>query len=62
MKYRHINLLFYHLKLRYCVVIEFKACDFAPGFIRLDDILCHLDDRLTIDLLLVKSKSGIFTI
>ena len=29
----YLDLLFYHLKLRCCVVIALKACDFEPGFI-----------------------------
>lgn len=60
-----IDLLFYHLKLRCYVVIELKACDFEPGFISqlnmyqniVNDILCHLDDKPTIGLLLVKGKN-----
>lgn len=53
------------MKLRCYVVIELKACDFEPGFISqlnmyqnvINDILCHLDDKPTIDLLLVKGKN-----
>lgn len=61
----YIDLLFYHLKLRCYVVIELKACDFEPGFIRhlnmyqnvFNDVLHHPDDQPTIGLLLVKGKN-----
>ena len=61
----YIDLLFYHLKLRCCVVIELKACDFEPGFISqlnmyqniVNDVLRHPDDKPTIGLLLVKGKN-----
>ena len=61
----YIDLLFYHLKLRYYVVIELKAGDFEPGFVSrltmyqnvVDDLLRHPDDNPTIGLLLVKGKN-----
>ena len=48
-------------------MIELKACDFEPGFIRqlnmyqniVNDILYHPDDKPTIGLLLVKGKNKI---
>ena len=62
----YIDLLFYHLKLRCYVVIELKTCDFKPGFIGqlnlyqniVNGVLCHLDDKPTIGLLLVKGKKS----
>ena len=59
-----IDLLFYHLKLRCFVVIELKAVPFDPSFIgqlnfylsAVDDLLRHPDDKLTIGLLLCRTK------
>lgn len=61
----HLDLLFYHLKLRCYVVIELKAVAFDPGFVgklnmylsAVDDLLRHPEDRPTIGLLLCKSKN-----
>lgn len=61
----YIDLLFYHLKLLCNVVIELKACDFEPGFIsqlnmyqnKVNNILCHPDDKPTIGLLLIKGNN-----
>ncbi|MFA5139849.1 MAG: PDDEXK nuclease domain-containing protein [Elusimicrobiota bacterium] len=61
----HVDLLFYHLKLRCYVVIELKAVRFEPGFIgqlnmylsAVDDLLRHPDDKPTIGLLLCRSKN-----
>ena len=60
----HIDLLFYHLKLRCYVVIELKAVPFDPGFAgqmnmylsAVDDLLRHEDDKPTIGLLLCRAK------
>ena len=54
-----LDLLFYHLKLRCCVVIELKAVPFDPAFIgqinvylsAVDDLLRHPGDTPTIGLL-----------
>ena len=59
-----VDLLFYHLTLRCYVVIELKAGRFEPEFIgklnmylhAADDLLCHLSDKPSIGLLLVKEK------
>ncbi len=61
----HVDLLFYHLKLRCFVVIELKAVPFEPAFVgqlnlylsAADDLLRHPDDKPTIGLLLCKSKN-----
>ncbi len=61
----YIDLLFYHLKLRCYVVIELKAVPFDPAFVgqinlylsAVDDLLRHPDDKLTIGLLLCRSKN-----
>ena len=61
----HVDLLFYHLKLRRYVVIELKAVPFAPEFVgqmniylsAVDDLLRHPDDKPTIGLLLCRSKN-----
>jgi predicted nuclease of restriction endonuclease-like (RecB) superfamily len=63
----HVDLLFYHLKLRCYVVIELKATAFDPAFIgqlnlylsAADDLLRHPDDKPTIGLLLCRSKNKI---
>jgi predicted nuclease of restriction endonuclease-like (RecB) superfamily len=63
----YLDLLFYHLKLRCYVVIELKAVPFDPAFIgqinvylsAVDDLLRHPDDKLTIGLLLCRSKDKI---
>lgn len=61
------DLLFYHLGLRCYVVIELKAVDFEPGFVgqlgtymaAVDDLLAHADDKLTIGLLLCRTKDNV---
>jgi predicted nuclease of restriction endonuclease-like (RecB) superfamily len=63
----HIDLLFYHLKLRSYVVIELKAVPFEPAFVgqlnlylsAADDLLRHPDDNPTIGLLLCRSKNKV---
>ncbi len=63
----HIDLLFYHLKLRCYVVIELKAVPFDPAFVgqlnvylsAADDLLRHPDDKPAIGLLLCRSKNEI---
>jgi predicted nuclease of restriction endonuclease-like (RecB) superfamily len=60
----HLDLLFYHLKLRCFVVIELKAVAFDPAFAgqlnfylsAVDDLLRHPDDKPTIGLLLCREK------
>ena len=59
-----IDLLFYHLKLRFYVVVELKATEFDPRdtgqlnfyLSAIDDLLRHPDDNPTIGLLLCKGK------
>ena len=61
------DLLFYHLTLRCYVVIELKATAFDPAFLgqlgmymaAVDDLMARADDKLTIGLLLRKSKNSI---
>lgn len=61
----HLDLLFYHLKLRCFVVIELKAVSFDPAFAgqlnfylsAVDDLLRHPDDKPTIGLLLCRDKN-----
>ncbi|MBM4254352.1 MAG: DUF1016 domain-containing protein [Deltaproteobacteria bacterium] len=63
----HVDLLFYHLKLRSYVVIELKAVPFEPAFVgqlnlylsAVDDLLRHPDDKPTIGLLLCRSKNKV---
>jgi len=63
----HIDLLFYHLKLRRYVVVELKAVPFDPAFVgqmnvylsAVDDLLRHPDDKPTIGLMLCRSKDKI---
>jgi len=62
-----IDLLFYHLKLRRYVVLEIKARKFEVGdgsqlgmyMTAVDKLLKHEDDKPTLGLLLVRSKSEI---
>ena len=59
-----LDLLFYHLKLRWFVVIELKAVPFDAAFTgklnlylsAVDDLLRHPDDKPTIGLLLCREK------
>jgi predicted nuclease of restriction endonuclease-like (RecB) superfamily len=61
----HLDLLFYHLKLRRYVVVELKAVPFDPAFVgtlnlylsAVDDLLRHPDDQPSIGLLLCRSKN-----
>jgi predicted nuclease of restriction endonuclease-like (RecB) superfamily len=61
----HIDLLFYHLKLRCFVVVELKAVPFDPAFVgqlnlylsAVDDLLRHPDDKPTVGLLLCREKN-----
>lgn len=63
----HIDLLFYHLKLRRYVVVELKVVPFDPAFVgqmnvylsAVDDLLRHPDDKPTIGLMLCRSKDKI---
>lgn len=65
----YIDLLFYHLKLRcYCyVVIDLKTTPFKPEYVgkmnfylsAVDDQLRHKDDKLSIGLILCKTRSEI---
>ena len=60
----HVDLLFYHVKLRRYVVVELKAVPFSPAFVgqmnlylsAVDDLMRHPDDAPTIGLLLCKGK------
>jgi predicted nuclease of restriction endonuclease-like (RecB) superfamily len=61
----HVDLLFYHLKLRCYVVIELKAVPFDSAFVgqlnlylsAVDDLLRHPEDKPTIGLLLCRQKN-----
>jgi hypothetical protein len=61
------DLLFYHLQLRWYVVVELKAVAFDPGFVgtlnmylsAVDDLLRHPDDKPAIGLLLCRSGNKI---
>ena len=63
----YLDLLFYHLKLRYFVVVELNAVPFQTEFTgklnmymsAVDDLLRHPDDKPTIGLLLCKGKERI---
>jgi predicted nuclease of restriction endonuclease-like (RecB) superfamily len=63
----YIDLLFYHLKLRRYIVLEIKARKFEVGdgsqlgmyMTAVDKLLKHEEDKPTLGLLLVRSKSGI---
>jgi predicted nuclease of restriction endonuclease-like (RecB) superfamily len=63
----YTDLLFYHLRLRCFVVIELKVGDFNPSYLgqlgmymsAVDDLLRHADDKLTIGLLLCKTKNNV---
>jgi predicted nuclease of restriction endonuclease-like (RecB) superfamily len=63
----HVDLLFYHLKLRRYVIIELKAVPFAPQFVgqmnlylsAADDLLRHSDDKPSVGLLLCRSKDKV---
>ena len=63
----YIDLLFYHLKLRSYVVIDLKTTPFKPEYVgkmnfylsAVDDQLRHADDKLSIGLILCKTRSKI---
>jgi predicted nuclease of restriction endonuclease-like (RecB) superfamily len=63
----HLDLLFYHLKLRRYIVIELKARKFTPGdgaqlgmyLTAVDRLLNHPDDKPALGLLLVREKNHV---
>jgi predicted nuclease of restriction endonuclease-like (RecB) superfamily len=63
----HIDLLFYHLRLRSFVVIELKVAEFKPEFAgkmnfylsAVDDLLRHRDDQPSIGIILCKGRNKI---
>ncbi|MBX9743054.1 MAG: PDDEXK nuclease domain-containing protein [Chthoniobacterales bacterium] len=63
----YIDLLFYHLKLRYFVVIELKDQDFKPEYAgkmnfylsAVDDLIKHSGDQPSIGLILCRSKNNV---
>ncbi len=63
----YIDLLFYHLKLRCYVVIDLKTTAFKPEYVgkmsfylaAVDDRLRHADDKLSIGLILCKTRSEV---
>jgi len=63
----YLDLLFYHLKLRAFVVIDLKVEEFKPEFAgkmnfylsAVDDRLRHPDDRLSIGIILCKSRDKV---
>jgi len=63
----YIDLLFYHLKLRSYVVIDLKTTRFKPEYVgkmnfylsAVDDQLRHEDDKLSIGIILCKTRSEI---
>ncbi|HKQ82930.1 MAG TPA: PDDEXK nuclease domain-containing protein [Steroidobacteraceae bacterium] len=63
----YIDLLFYHLKLRCYVVIDLKTTRFKPEHVgkmtfylsAADDQLRHKDDKLSIGLILCKTRSEV---
>jgi predicted nuclease of restriction endonuclease-like (RecB) superfamily len=63
----HIDLLFYHLKLRAYVVVDLKRVAFTPEHAgkmnfylsAVDDQLRHPDDRLSIGLILCKTRNKV---
>ena len=63
----HVDLLFYHFRLRRFVVVELKAVPFSPAFVgqmnlylsAVDDLMRHPDDAPTIGLLLCKGKDRV---
>lgn len=63
----HLDLLFYHLKLRVFIVAEVKAGPFRPEYVgkmnfylsAVDDLLRHPSDQPSIGLILCRSKEGI---
>ena len=61
----YIDLLFYHLRLRYFVVIDLKIEDFKPEFAgkmylsAVDDQLRHADDQPSIGIILCKGRNAV---
>ena len=63
----HLDLLFYHLKLRSFIVVELKVGTFRPDYAgkmnfylsAVDDLLRHPTDQPSIGLILCRSKEGI---
>jgi predicted nuclease of restriction endonuclease-like (RecB) superfamily len=63
----YIDLLFYHLKLRCFIVVDLKATAFKPEYVgkmnfylsAVDDQLRHPDDKLSIGLILCKTRSQV---
>jgi predicted nuclease of restriction endonuclease-like (RecB) superfamily len=63
----YIDLLFYHLELRCYIVIDLKATPFKPEYVgkmnfylsAVDDQLRHADDKLSIGLILCKTRSKV---
>ena len=63
----HLDLLFYHLKLRSFIVVELKVGTFRPDYVgkvnfylsAVDDLLRHPSDQPSIGLILCRSKEGI---
>ncbi|MBK8164471.1 MAG: DUF1016 family protein [bacterium] len=62
-----LDLLFYHLKLRCCVVIELKSGDFKPEHAgklnfylsAVDDLLRYPDDQPSIGLVVCRGRNGV---
>lgn len=63
----YIDLLFYNVKLRSCIVVELKNAPFKPEFVgklnfylsAVDDLLCAEHDNPSIGLLLCKTKNNV---
>jgi predicted nuclease of restriction endonuclease-like (RecB) superfamily len=63
----HLDLLFYHLKLRSFIVVELKVGTFRPDYVgkmnfylsAVDDLLRHPSDQPSIGLILCRSKEGV---
>jgi predicted nuclease of restriction endonuclease-like (RecB) superfamily len=63
----YIDLLFYHLKLRCYVIVDLKATGFKPEYAgkmnfylsAVDDLLRHPDDKMSLGLILCKTRSKI---
>ncbi len=63
----YIDLLFYHLKLRCYVIVDLKTTGFKPEYAgkmnfylsAVDDLLRHPDDKLSLGLILCKTRSKI---
>ena len=63
----YIDLLFYNVKLRSCIVVELKNAPFKPEFVgklnfylsAVDDLLCSEHDNPSIGLLLCKTKDNV---